>query len=150
MKPFYTKVLDERLRLVFAYQYLTLLKNDEVFQFIPIEGKEIIINMETLEIENLSEVFVFQKGNRFLRVPLYQLMLMPNVQEHLAPILEQVTNQVEEFEIEAPAPTEMQQLIHQFEVYNYNYFIDKALDDKDEALFNKLVAEKKQLEERLM
>lgn len=61
MKPFYTKVTGDKLRLVFAYQYFSILKENEIFHFIPIEGKEMIINMKTQQIENLSEVFVFQK-----------------------------------------------------------------------------------------
>ncbi|MEG0381416.1 MAG: transcriptional regulator, partial [Kurthia sp.] len=91
MKPFYTKVTGEKLRLVFAYQYFSILKDDEIFHFIPIEGKEMIINLHTQQIENLSEVFVFQKGNRFIRLPLYQLLLITNVHEHLVPILESAT-----------------------------------------------------------
>lgn len=65
MKPFYTKVTGDKLRLVFAYQYFSILKENEIFHFIPIEGKEMIINMKTQQIENLSEVFVFQKRKSF-------------------------------------------------------------------------------------
>lgn len=88
MKPFYTKVSGSKLRLVFTFKYLSIIKDDEVYHFIPIEGKEMIVDLNTMKVENLSEVFVFQRGNRFIRLPLYQLMLVWNVHEHLEPILE--------------------------------------------------------------
>src|SRR5690606_8919276 len=83
------------LRLVFAYQYFSIMKDNELFHFVPIEGKEIIVNIKTMQIENLSEIFVFQRGNRFLRLPLYQLLLISNIHEHLAPILEEAANKSE-------------------------------------------------------
>src|SRR5690606_11765645 len=95
MKPFYTKVSGSTLRLVFAYQYFSIMKDNELFHFVPIEGKEIIVNLDTLQIENLSEIFVFQRGNRFLRLPLYQLLLISNVHEHLTPILEEASSKKE-------------------------------------------------------
>lgn len=94
MKPFYTKASGETLRLVFAYQYFSIMKDNELFHFVPIEGKEIIVNIKTMQIENLSEIFVFQRGNRFLRLPLYQLLLISNIHEHLAPILEEAYQQI--------------------------------------------------------
>ena len=60
MKPFYTKLSSNTLRLVFAYQYLTVKKEDEVYHFIPIEGKEILVDLTTHQVKNLSEVFVVQ------------------------------------------------------------------------------------------
>lgn len=59
MKPFYTKMTGTKLRLVFAYQYFSITKDEEVFHFIPIEGKEMIIDLNSMQVENLSEVFVF-------------------------------------------------------------------------------------------
>ena len=135
MKPFYTKVTGDKLRLVFAYQYFSILKDDEIFHFIPIEGKEMIINLHSQQIENLSEVFVFQKGNRFIRLPLYQLLLITNVHEHLVPILESATPKL-------PAPVhssvpvnEIDQLLSEIEEKNYEYLIDRALLNYDEVLF---------------
>ena len=88
MTPFFTRKEDFRLRLVFAYQYFSIIKGDEVFHFIPTEGKEIVINMKSLQVENLGEVFVFQRGNRFIRLPLYQLLLISDLHTHLNTILE--------------------------------------------------------------
>ena len=88
MTPFFTSQEDFRLRLVFAYQYFSIIKGDEVFHFIPAEGKEIVINMKNLQVENLGEVFVFQRGNRFIRLPLYQLLLISDLHTHLKTIME--------------------------------------------------------------
>ncbi len=51
MKPFYTKVTGKTLRLVFAYQYFSIVKDDELFHFVPVEGKEMVINLDTKQIE---------------------------------------------------------------------------------------------------
>ena len=53
-----------------------------------------IVDLNTMQVENLSEVFVFQRGNRFVRLPLYQLLLVSNVHEHLMPLIENVSTHV--------------------------------------------------------
>lgn len=146
MKPFYTKLTARQLRLVFAYQYFSVVKDGELYYFVPIEGKEMIVNLDTMQIENLAEVFVFQKGNRFLRLPLYQLMLMSNIQEHLLPMLEEVIAKVNDMPQSPPAVEEPTAFEQELTKRNYDYLIDCALDSNDEAAFHKLVDAKKQLE----
>ncbi len=143
MRPFYTKVTGTKLRLVFAYQYFSIAKEDEVFHFIPIEGKEIIVNLNTMQVENLSEVFVFQRGNRFIRLPLYQLLLVSNVHEHLTPILDNesinkpvVLRPVEDVDVET------MEIIHHLQEENLSRLIDVALAERNEALFYNLVHER--------
>lgn len=143
MKPFYTKVTADKLRLVFAYQYFSVVKDSELYYFVPIEGKEMVINLDTMQIENLAEVFVFQKGNRFLRLPLYQLMLMSNVQEHLLPMLEEVIAKANDSIVATEQPTAFDLALTS---RNYDYLIDCALDRGDEAAFYQLVQQKQQLE----
>ncbi|MEX3745311.1 MULTISPECIES: transcriptional regulator [Lysinibacillus] len=142
MKPFYTKITGDKLRLVFAYQYFSILKENEIFHFIPIEGKEMIINLNTQQIENLSEVFVFQKGNRFIRLPLYQLLLITNVHEHLAPILENATPKPQLPLVSSVTVGEVDQLVTELEQKNYDYLIDQALLDNDKILFFELLQQK--------
>lgn len=146
MKPFYTKLTARKLRLVFAYQYFSVVKDNELYYFVPIEGKEMIVNLDTMQIENLAEVFVFQKGNRFLRLPLYQLMLMSNIQEHLLPMLEEIIAKVNDMPQPPPAVEEPTAFEQELTKRNYDYLIDCALDSNDEAAFHKLVDAKKQLE----
>ncbi|MED4889259.1 transcriptional regulator [Lysinibacillus fusiformis] len=142
MKPFYTKITGDKLRLVFAYQYFSILKENEIFHFIPIEGKEMIINMKTQQIENLSEVFVFQKGNRFIRLPLYQLLLITNVHDHLAPILESATPKQQLPLVSTVTVGEIDQLITEIEIRNLDNLIDQALLENNKSLFFHLLQQK--------
>ena len=147
MKPFYTKVSGTKLRLVFAYQYFSIIKDDEVYHFIPIEGKEMIVNYNTMQVENLSEVFVFQRGNRFIRLPLYQLMLVSNVHEYLKPILEETAREekIEGALEEAPMEAEIVELIFSLEEANLSRLIDDALADRNEELFYDLITQRDRL-----
>lgn len=151
MKPFYTKITGTKLRLVFAYQYFSIMKDDEAFHFIPIEGKEIIVNLNTMQVENLSEVFVFQRGNRFIRLPLYQLLLVSNVHEHLSPILDniatssqEVATQLEEFDEETI------EVIRKLEKQNLTRLIDQALEERDEQLFYSLITEQRKIDGEIL
>lgn len=135
MKPFYTKFEGNSIKMVFAYQYFSIRKDDELFHFIPVEGKEIILNAQTLQVENLSEVFVFQKGNSFIRLPLYQLLLVSDIHTHLQTILEEA-NQVDSQEVSIEGTEEVIQLLVQ---QNVERMIDFALTTRDESLFNTLL-----------
>ena len=147
MKPFYTKVSGEKLRLVFAYQYFSITKDEEIFHFIPIEGKEMIVDLNTLQVENLSEVFVFQRGNRFVRLPLYQLLLVSNVHEHLMPLIENVTTHVKPPQAEKVYEfnAEVEGIVRVLEEENLARLIDDALESRNEALFHDLMAKKAKL-----
>lgn len=149
MKPFYTKVNGKTLRLVFAYQYFSIVKDDELYHFVPVEGKEMIIDIETKQIENLSEIFVFQRGSRFIRLPLYQLLLISNVHEHLTPILDQATTPEEKSKNVSKEKTEseMQKMIRELEEKNLEHLIDQALEQRDEKRFYELAAQKAKLQE---
>lgn len=137
MKPFYTKRENHLIKFVFAYQYFSIMKEKELFHFVPVEGKEIIVNTETYQVENLSEVFVFQKGNRFIRLPLYQLLLVSDIHVHLQSILkdEQVGGGVE---VAEEAKQEAQEVIAFLEQENFNRMMDAALSDRNEDLFRDL------------
>ncbi len=137
MQPCYTHFEGNRIKLVFAYQYFSLRKNDELFHFIPVEGKEIIINSQSLQVENLSEVFVFQKGNRFIRLPLYQLLLVSDIHAHLQTII--AKGESESSSILSEGANE---IIEQLEAENYERMIDYALAHKDAALFERLQLDK--------
>ena len=138
IEPFYTKRVGDRLKLVFAYQYFSVLKDDELFNFIPVEGKEIIINIKTLQVENLSDVFVFQRGSRFIRLPLYQLLLVSNIHDHLQKILDDLELKKEQKEARAAAHSEFELLFNEMENQNRLHLIDVALDRRDKNLFDDL------------
>ena len=136
MMPFFTSQEDFRFRLVFAYQYFSIVKGGEVYQFVPTEGKEIVVNLKSLQVENLGEVFVFQRGNRFIRLPLYQLLLISDLHMHLSLILEGKLN------IKAAIPDAVVEeallIIDEIEELNKSRMIDYALETNNKALFTKL------------
>ncbi|CAM3134024.1 transcriptional regulator [Filibacter tadaridae] len=136
MTPFFTSQEDFRLRLVFAYQYLSILKEGEVYQFVPTEGKEIVINMKSLQVENLGEVFVFQRGSRFIRLPLYQLLLISDLHTHLTFIIEGKVKM--EIDIPEVVLLEAIEIINRLEAENRLRMIDYALDNKNQLMFNEL------------
>ena len=138
MTPFFTSQEDYRLRLVFAYQYFSIIKGGDVFQFIPSEGKEIVVNMKSLQVENLGEVFVFQRGNRFIRLPLYQLLLISDLHMHLTVILEGtlgIESQEQTLEV---VSLEAAGIIEQLEAENRLRMIDYALETDNVQLFDVL------------
>lgn len=149
MKPFYTKVAGTKLRLVFAYQYFSITKDEEIFHFIPIEGKEMVVDLNTMQIENLSDVFVFQRGNRFIRLPLYQLLLVSNVHEHLMPILDNASTNVLPATppVKAEFNEEVESIVRALEEENLSRLIDDALAVRDEDLFYYLMMKKQKLGE---
>jgi hypothetical protein len=135
MTPFFTHKEDFRLRLVFAYQYFSILKGDEVFHFVPTEGKEIVINMKSLQVENLGEVFVFQRGSRFIRLPLYQLLLISDLHEHLNTIIEGNDVEIELLDV---VTMESEAIISTLEYENKLRMIDYALDTNNKLMFSEL------------
>lgn len=138
MTPFFTRKEEFRIRLVFAYQYFSISKGEEVFHFIPSEGKEIVINMKSLQVENLGEVFVFQRGNRFIRLPLYQLLLISDLPMHLNIILEGSIDMKLEVNVPEVVSSEAIELIQSLEKENRLRMIDYALETKNRLLFNEL------------
>lgn len=138
MTPFFTKKEDSRLRLVFAYQYFSIVKGGELFHFVPTEGKEIIINTKSLQVENLGEVFVFQRGSRFIRLPLYQLLLISDLHMHLNTILEGSIDMKIQVELSEDVIVEATEIISNLEHENRLRMIDFALETADVDLFNEL------------
>ncbi|WOV88026.1 transcriptional regulator [Sporosarcina oncorhynchi] len=136
MRPFFTSQEDFRLRLVFAYQYFSIIKGGEVYQFVPTEGKEIVVNVKSLQVENLGEVFVFQRGSRFIRLPLYQLLLISDLHLHLTTLLEGTLNL--KIPMLAVVTEEAALLIEELEAQNSLRMIDYALETNNVALFTQL------------
>ena len=138
MTPFFTTQEDFQLRLVFAYQYFSIIKGGDVFQFIPSEGKEIVINTKSLQVENLGEVFVFQRGSRFIRLPLYQLLLISDLHIHLTTILEGTMGLETKVETSEIVTLEAISIIEQLEADNKLRMIDYALETDNILMFNEL------------
>ena len=49
MTPFFTRKEEFRLRLVFAYQYFSIVKGDELFHFIPRKVKKSLLTRKAFK-----------------------------------------------------------------------------------------------------
>ena len=107
-----------------------------------VEGKEIIVNLNTFQVENHSEVFVFQKGNRFIRLPLYQLLLVSDIHRHLQAILQE--ERAELIEVNEQTQKEAADAIYFLEQENYSRMIDEALSSGDREMFDALIAQQRE------
>ncbi|WP_066192234.1 MULTISPECIES: IDEAL domain-containing protein [Gracilibacillus] len=131
LKPYYIKEEQEYIRVVLAYQYFSLLMDEEVYHFVPLEAREIRIKRDTQQIENKEAVFVFQKGKQFHRIHLADLMKVKDFQQHLSTILSPY--------MMLPKPEEkkdnIDQVIMELERTNLLRLVDQALDEQNEAHF---------------
>ena len=156
LKPFYTKVTGDKLRIVFAHQYLSILRDSLIYHFIPTEDKEIVINLNTQQLENHSDTFVFQSGNKFTRLSLRQFFEISNTYEFINPIIHNemkrqgynldmiiIEVNTEKFDLETQVSRkceygipdkfkpETNKLITELMQYNKENLINKYLDDKN-------------------
>lgn len=135
LKPYYIKAEVDYIRVILAYQYFSVLINQKVYQFIPVEAKEIRINRRTRKVENVEAKFAFQKGKEVVYMTISELILLPDFVNQLHSIAEpyyiseNTIDQVNESAI----------MIHELENENVKRLIDKALDEQDEEAFNALV-----------
>lgn len=136
--PFFTKKEASRYYIIFAYQYFSIVKDGRLFQFVPLEGKEIIINTHNLQVENLGDIFVFQSGNKFLRIPLYQLLLISDLHVYLTTILEGDADMRAKVELSQDIIVEARSLIEHLEHENRMRMIDHALETNNVELFKEL------------
>ena len=128
---------SDYIRIILAYQYFSLLINNQVYHFIPVEGKEIRINRKTKQVVNTETKFAFQKGNDTIYITMKKLT-------SLTDFMDQLTNIVEPYykdEINEVENEENRLLLKELENNNILRLIDQALDDKDETQFNQLIKE---------
>lgn len=131
MTPFRTKVEGETLKIVFAYQYIQINKDGEIFNFIPIEGREIIFDFKYQHIKNLDDVFVFYRLNRFISLPLYKLAT-------LCEGFEESVYQISK-KIKSGCGEEIESLVKEIEYFNIQREIDRHLELRDFETCRKLV-----------
>ncbi|WP_228552414.1 IDEAL domain-containing protein [Gracilibacillus salitolerans] len=131
LKPYYVKEEGNYIRVVLAYQYFSLLMDDEVYHFVPLEAREIRINRDTQQIENKNDVFVFQKGKKYNHITLSDLMKVKDFQEHLSTILSPyiIVSETDE------KKDNIDHVIMELERSNLLRLIDRSLDDKNPENF---------------
>ncbi|SFM24165.1 IDEAL domain-containing protein [Gracilibacillus orientalis] len=132
LKPYYVKEEGKHIRVVLAYQYFSLLMDDEVYHFVPLEAREIRINRDTQQIENENDVFVFQKGKKYNRIILSDLIKVNDFQEHLSTILSPyiIMSQTDEKE------DNIDHVIMELERSNLLRLIDRALEEHNPENFH--------------
>lgn len=147
----------------FANGSMTLRRNDDLYTFVAIEGNEIRILNEKHAIINTNEVFVFQCKNRFLRLRLKEMMLIPRFMELMIEVMATIEEQLEKatYPIGKAIPqtskkepvqtnTVTSQLIvevitreQQLKVLDEE--INEALDNRDKARFMELTKRRSEL-----
>lgn len=135
LKPYYIKMSADYIRVILAYQYFSLLINNQVYHFIPVEGKEIRINRKTKQVVNTETKFAFQKGNDTIYITMKKLTSLTDFMDQLTNIVEPYyTDNISKLEDEIN-----KDLFEKIERDNILRLVDQALDEKDQASFNYLI-----------
>ncbi|MDQ0352917.1 hypothetical protein J2R98_002768 [Alkalibacillus filiformis] len=131
LKPYYVKKDERFVRIILAFQYFSVVMDDQLYHFIPLEAREIVIDRYNREIVNKQDQFVFQKGVNYIKLPLYKLMRFESFEE-------QLNNITDEYFDEQPRVTqaEVDLVISHLVEQNVYRLIDQSLlqGDKDQFL----------------
>lgn len=136
LKPYYIKADNDFIRVILAYQYFAVLIDEQVYQFVPTEAKEIRINRRTQKVENMGARFAFQKGKDIVYLTMSELISLPDFLLQLDVIAQpyyinekKQTN--DQFDETALIVTELEKI-------NLMRLIDKSLDERDSEAFHSL------------
>lgn len=138
LKPYYIKSDHQHVRVILAYQYFSIVIKKQVYHFVPMDAKEIIINKKTKKIVNVEARFAFQKGKDIIYISMTELITLPDFLIQLYFIVESYYAQNKIEHKEEPNP-ELDQIIKRLEQQNIKRLIDKALDERDSKKFHLLV-----------
>ncbi len=149
LKPYYIKKEKNFLRIFLAYQYFSVVMQNKVFQFIPVESNEIRLNRRTEKIENIDAVFAFQNGKEIINVPMVKLITLPE-------FLEQIHEIGRPYYFNSPSDPAVKEreddhstAIAELEEQNILRLIDKALDERNEQNFHELTRLLKAMKEEV-
>ncbi|PKR77969.1 hypothetical protein CEY16_08580 [Halalkalibacillus sediminis] len=133
LKPYYVKKDERFVRVVLAFQYFSIEMDDRVYQFIPLDAREIVIDRTNRSIVNLHDLFVFQKGVRYIKLPLQELMKFEAFEDQMQQIIEEFLD-----EDLAVSKLEAELVCGELELANVHRLIDQALSVGDEKSFIEL------------
>ncbi|CEI81181.1 hypothetical protein BN997_00999 [Oceanobacillus oncorhynchi] len=139
LKPYYVKTEEKYIRIILAYQYFSIIMNKKVYQFIPVKSTEVRINRKTKKIENVDDVFAFQKGKEVLTISMSQLISIPGFLEMLHRIAESYYLPEDSQEVSEQQKA-LDQVIAEMEYENVRRLIDKAIDNDDKETFLELTS----------
>ncbi|MEJ8777411.1 IDEAL domain-containing protein [Pseudogracilibacillus sp. ICA-222130] len=140
LKPYYIKMNSEYIRVILAYQYFSLIINKKVYHFIPIEGQEILVNRKTKQVVNTETKFAFQNGKDIVYLTMKKLTTLEDFMNQLDDIIKPYYDKKMEKQkkYEEKIDDQTSSIIKQLEKQNIIRLIDKALDEKDEKMFQYL------------
>jgi len=121
-----------------AYQYFTMIINTEVYQFVPLDAKEVHVNRKTQKIENTDAIFAFQKGKEIIHIAMTELIMLPDFLDQILTIVEPYFEQDQMDSDSQKIIENNDSVIKKLEEKNIRRLIDKALDEKNERAFRKL------------
>lgn len=137
LRPYYIKADDDYIKVILAYQYFAVFVNKQVYQFVPIEAKEIRINRRTHQVDNIGARFAFQKGKDIIFLSMTELVSLPDFRIQLHAIAEPYY--IKKIESKGIPINESASIISELERQNVKRLIDKALDKRDFATLQSLV-----------
>lgn len=136
LKPYFIKINSEYIRIILAYQYFSIIISNKVYQFVPIEGKEIMINRKTSQVVNTETKFAFQKDKHIIYLTLKKLTTLNDFTKQIEEIIKPFDINVKE--INSKICSETDELIMKLELENIKSLIDLAIDSRDQKLFHQL------------
>lgn len=136
LKPNYIKSDPDYVNLIFGNRNFTIFINNQEYQFIPIGAKEIKIDRKTRKIANIEDKFAFQKGQEIIYITMNELVFLPDFMIQLYDLAKPYY-MTEQDENDLGDHTDM--IISELERLNIKRLIDKALDERDQQAFEKLV-----------
>lgn len=140
LKPYYIKMNSEYIRIILAYQYFSLLIDNKLYHFVPIEGREILINRKTRKVVNTETKFAFQKGKDIIYITMKKLTSLVDFMDQLSEIIKPYyENQLVVYEEDVQLSDSTNQLIKKLETDNIKRLIDQSLDEGDIDSFHELV-----------
>lgn len=140
LKPYYIKMNSEYIKVILAYQYFTLLIDDNLYHFVPIEGREILINRNTKKVVNTETKFAFQKDDDIIYITMKKLTSLVDFMDQLSEIIKPYyENPLGAYEDDTNLSNSTNKLMRKLESDNVKRLIDKSLDDRDVNTFRELV-----------
>lgn len=136
LKPYFIKINSEYIRIILAYQYFSIIINNKVYQFVPIEGQEIMINRKTSHVVNTETKFAFQKENHIIYLTLKKLSTLNDFTKQIKEIIKPFDVNVKGVNRNISSDTD--KLIMKLELENIKSLIDLAIDSRDQKLFHQL------------
>lgn len=136
LKPYCIKTDLENIYVLLDEEHFTISIQNEVYQFIPEQSRQFIINRRTKKIENLDATFAFKKEDKVFYLKMSELINIPDFLIKLYFITKPHIEYVQTENINEDIDVIMDHLVQQ----NIKRLIDKALDERNEEAFYDLIA----------